>query len=267
MPPAPLPLAPDDKTRYFIVCTGRSGSSLLAAVLADAGAQFDMQIPEDWDPADGELEHRLVEECSRLFRRASYIQGGKRYFLLYKYMIDFYRSQGKKRLRAALARARYVKALNADLWMSNVVKLGYRPRIIVNYRDFAANARSYYLMTGMRLPEFATYYRRINGNALLMLNVFGGCAIESDELTDLGETAWADALAQATGLDREALLASRARRVKPRAMDGSDNAPVVPLHDAACEQVCSDLRSLKGIHFPPSGQMRRQLGENSPTPA
>ncbi len=257
MPPAPARPA-EDSLRYFILCTGRSGSTLLAAILADCGAEFGMPNPDDWDRAGGDLEHPLVSRCSLLFRRAGYIQGGKRYFLLYKYMIDNYRSRGKKLLRRALAEARFVKAMNVDLWLWHVPKFGYQPRMIVSYRAFGETARSYFVRTGIRLPEFADYYRRTYGNALLMMDVFGGCAVSWEELADPAETGWADALSQATGFDRDALLASRARRLKPE--DGAgDNRPKVPLHDEASEKIYRELRSLSGIYVPPSHQFRRKI--------
>jgi LPS sulfotransferase NodH len=38
----------NDKYRYMLVGTGRSGSSLLSAILADAGANFDMPNVSAW---------------------------------------------------------------------------------------------------------------------------------------------------------------------------------------------------------------------------
>ena len=50
--------------------------------------------------------------------------------------------------------------------------------------------------------------------ATIQLSVFGGCAINYDDLADANQTAWADALAQLTGIERDALLASREQYIR-----------------------------------------------------
>ena len=145
-----------------------------------------------------------------------------------------------------------------DLWIWQVIRLGYKPRIIISYRDFAANARSFYIVKGLGLPEFAECYRRINRSALLMLDVFGGCAIGFEELVGASETAWADALSQATGLNREALLENRNRRLKQMGAPSGTNPPGPPLRDPGAERVYEDLLALTGVYVPPSPEILRK---------
>ena len=38
-----------DRTRYLLLTPGRSGSSLLASLLADLGANFGLPAPGDWN--------------------------------------------------------------------------------------------------------------------------------------------------------------------------------------------------------------------------
>ena len=45
-----------EQKRFFIVNPGRTGSTLLAAILADAGADFCFETPESWDPTTGDTE-------------------------------------------------------------------------------------------------------------------------------------------------------------------------------------------------------------------
>ena len=56
-----IPIVSSDfPSKYFIVTVGRTGSSLLCAVLADASADFGMKAPEDWDPRRGVMELRVL---------------------------------------------------------------------------------------------------------------------------------------------------------------------------------------------------------------
>ncbi len=85
----------DEKVRFIMVTTGRSGSSLLAAIIADAGGNFGFPPEDEWDPESGAMEHPLAQQASHLFRRAYYLRRAKRLFLFYKYLIDIRRSLGK----------------------------------------------------------------------------------------------------------------------------------------------------------------------------
>ena len=64
----------DELVRFIMVTTGRSGSSLLAAIIADAGGNFGFPSEDEWDPAAGAMEHPVAQEASRLFRRAYYLR-------------------------------------------------------------------------------------------------------------------------------------------------------------------------------------------------
>lgn len=250
----------EDLTRYFIVTTGRSGSSLLAAILGDSGADFGLSVPKDWDKNSGTLEHPAIDEVSRLFRRARYVSAGKRYFLFYKYLIDMRRSLGKKKLKRALRTIRYSKGENFDLWIWHVIKLGYRPQIIVTYRNFVDTAIGYYIIHGLDTQDFAARYTRAYRNALLMLNVFGGCAVDYAELIDPAETAWAEALARVTGLDRERLIESRAQRVEQRSGADVTGNTMANLTIPEVDGVYKDLQQLRGVYIPPSRQIMRKWG-------
>jgi len=202
------------------------------------------------------MEHPVAQEASRLFRRAYYLRRVKRLFFFYKYLIDIRRSLGKKKLREVLKEAHFIKADNMDLWVWHLTKMGYRPRIITTYRRFVDNARSLFILRGMGFDDIVDYYCRINQNALLMLDVYGGCAVSYEEAVDLDDTAWADALALTTGLSRDALLAARDKRIKGKVQH---DPVVVGLSDPTAERIYEKLRKLKGIAVEPSPQFRRKL--------
>ncbi|WP_420349073.1 hypothetical protein [Pelagibius sp.] len=261
----------DDRLRYFIINSGRCGSSLLAAILADSGADFGLPVPADWSQDEGALEHPDIDYVSRQFRRAAYLLPRKRSSLLVKYQIDIRQSRAKKRARQVLSQVGYAKTDNLDLWTWHVTKMGYHPRIIVSYRDFAATARSFFILRGLHFHHFAENYSRTYENALMMLDVYGGCAVAFEEMVNPNETAWADALSQATGLPRDRLLHHRDERLKegggrPRETAGPDgaapaaNRPKIVLESPRAAAVEAQLRRLKGCYLPPSAQIRRKWG-------
>lgn len=246
----------DEKTRFIMVTTGRSGSSLLAAIIADAGGDFGFPSEDEWDPESGAMEHPAAQQASQLFRRAYYLRRAKRLFIFYKYLIDIRRSLGKKKLRKVLKEARFVKAGSMDLWVWHLTKMGYRPRIIATYRRFEDNARSLFVMTGMGFDDIVEYYCRINQNALLMLGVYGGCAVSYEEVVDLDDTAWADALALTTGLSRDALLVARDNRMRDKIQYCPEG---IGLSDPTADRIYQELRKLKGVAVEPSPRFRRKL--------
>ena len=246
----------DEKVRFIMVTTGRSGSSLLAAIIADAGGNFGFPPEDEWDPESGAMEHPLAQQASQLFRRAYYLRRAKRLFLFYKYLIDIRRSLGKRKLRKVLKEAHFIKANNMDLWVWHLTKMGYRPRIIATYRRFSDNARSLFIMMGMGFDDIVDYYCRINQNALLMLDTYGGCAVSYEEVVDPEDTAWADALALTTGLGRDALLAARDKRIGDKV---KQNQEVVELSDPTADRIYEKLRKLKGVAVEPSPQFHRKL--------
>ena len=246
----------DEKIRFIMVTTGRSGSSLLAAIIADAGGNFGLPSEDDWDPDAGAMEHPVAQEASRLFRRAYYLRRAKRHFLFYKYLVDIRRSLGKRKLRKVLKEAHFIKADNMDLWVWHLTKMGYHPRIVTTYRRFSDNARSLFIKNGMGFDDIVNYYCRINQNALLMLDAYGGCAVSYEEVVDPEDTAWADALALTTGLGRDALLAARDKRIEGKAQQCPE---VVGLSDPTAGRIYEMLRKLKGVAVEPSSQFRRKI--------
>ncbi len=248
----------ENRARYFIVSSGRCGSSFLAAILADAGADFGMPTPSDWTQDSGALEHEDINYVSRQFRRAEYLLPRKRISLVAKYLIDIRRSLGKKRARDVLRHIRYAKSDNLDLWIWHVTKMGYRPHLIISYRAFDKTARSFHVLRGTGLPHFAEGYCRTYENALLMLDVYGGCAISFEELVNLNETSWADALSRTTGIAATTLIECRNARLKPPSDTRTGKCPRVPLRSQEATDIEERLRQLKGQFFPASSQIVRK---------
>jgi len=205
------------KQRFFIVGTGRSGSSLLAAILADAGAVFDIPRRESWNPGSGAYEHPLIISARRWQSRMRKIDES---LLPNRLGYRFCYRRMTRDLDTLLRRALFVKSSDLYLLVHHAKHLGYAPSIIVSYRDFNRYARSRFLRSGNTLGELIERYRNTYGTAALQLQTFGGCVVSYDDLVDSSEVGWIEAVATVTGLPQEAILRARAQRVRvPRAVD------------------------------------------------
>jgi hypothetical protein len=200
--------------RYFLLTNGRSGSSLLAAVLADAGADFGMAAPESWDPQTGQMENAAVKHAAHHYRRAYDIERGRGFNLLPRYEAKLRWSRGRRWLRRALDQASYLKIGDMDLLAQPAFRLGYLPQLILIYRRFEPNLASLIVgRTHAGPDELAREYVRIYRQGLLLMHCFGGCAIGYEQLVDPQQRQWAAALAAVTGLSEAKLLQARSARL------------------------------------------------------
>ncbi len=238
--------------RFFVITAARTGSTLLSAILGDAGADFGLPTPTDWDRSGGELEHPELWRALRYFRSADAISTGRPRVGFARMRWNACRSLGKRRLRRALDAARYVKVYGGHELVRRAFKLGYFPTVILSYRRFEDQARSFGLMHAHATWEsLRENYRHIYGNGLWLLDTFGGCVVSYEMLVDRRETAWAEPLSRVTGLSAERLLAARDRRC-----DGPSRTVELAV-DPAMDRIHATIDVLKGKVIPPSDQALR----------
>lgn len=241
------------KRKFLILTTGRSGSSLLAGILIDAGASFGVRRKKDWDRSSDAHANKNGKRAAQFFRLAYDLDADKPSNPLTKWLWDYRRHVAKKSLKSALSEIDYLKTEDLDLTTQSAFKLGYFPTIIASYRRFEQHALSRMLMRGhFQTDKLAADYNRVYRNTLALLQIYGGCAISYEELTTLDEKAWAKALAAVTGLSEMALLDARASRVD--ADRPEINLPVV---NPVGSEIYSRLYELRGKAFSPSPQALR----------
>jgi len=235
----------DTKRRYIIVTVGRTGSSVLAAILSDAGANFAMPDRKDWNPKSGAYEHDLFWSAYTWYSRADKINNS-----IIPNALGWRRAQNKMReqLTELMEQADYAKYPGGAIWLvQTIAQLGYDVRVIVNYRRFEDYARSRYLRFGWGIQQIVDTYLNVYGTALMQLEYFGGCAVDFEEIVDPNATEWLSALAKLTGLSEDKLMQSQSERVK--ATSTSEEKP--PLHnpmieDKRIQEMYQALRDLKG---------------------
>jgi hypothetical protein len=244
-----------ESRRFFIVTAARTGSTLLSAILADAGADFGMTAPPQWNRAGGDLEHPELWRALQYFSDAERISMmGRPGFGLSRMRWNIYRSLGKRRLRAGLDQVRFAKVYGAHKLVRPAFKIGYFPTIILSYRRIEDQALSLGLMHAHANWEFARdNYLHIYGNGLWLLNMFGGCVVGYDDILSRTDTAWAAALARTTGLPAARLIEARGRRVE----DASPAAQAM-WFDRSAAPMFEAIQALRGMVIPPSQQALRQ---------
>src|SRR5690242_20580699 len=110
-----------DRQRFFIVSAGRTGSSLLAAILVDAGADFGMPRRESWNPQNGAYEHQLALRSYMWHQRADMLEDVPFASRLRTYCDR----RSLSLLRTLLQEVRFVKT-STLLWLTQPAqRLGY----------------------------------------------------------------------------------------------------------------------------------------------
>lgn len=248
------------RRRVFVLTAGRSGSTLLASILADAGGDFGMPIPERWDPGTGALEHDDLRRAALWMRLAHQISVDRPPIGYRRIRWTIFRSLGKSRAKRALRRARFLKCVDADLLVNPAFRMGFLPTIVVSYRRFEDFVASAALMRNhTTLETLAANYTRSNRNALLWLSIFGGCVVNQQQLTDPDDTSWVEPLATVTNLPPARLLEARIRRFGKR-------VPIAqtPCLDQGAQQIFEAIDARRGMIIPPSAQALRSWTQKQP---
>jgi hypothetical protein len=239
-------------TRFFIITAARTGSTLLSAILADAGADFGMATPQEWDRAGGELEHPGLARAFYYFSKAELISKERPRFGISRLRWVLYRSYGKKKLREVLSSCRFAKHYNVYKLVRPAFKIGYYPTVILSYRQFEDQAISFGLMhPHADWDLLCKNYHEVYKNGLWLLNTFGGCAVAYEEVVNLDDCSWAQPLADVTGLPIAKLIDARDRRV------AQSSCRLATGIDDQTTRIYEAMRSLSGKAVPSSPQALR----------
>ncbi|MEX2480256.1 MAG: hypothetical protein WD928_05280 [Gammaproteobacteria bacterium] len=244
------------RQRHFVLTFGRSGSSLLCAILADAGADFALPVPASWDPRHGIMEHPQIKQAAHHMRRAFDIDAGRRFVIAPRIEAGIRRRRARRHLCRALEAAAYVKIGDLDLLVQMAFALGYSPRVLLNLRRFEDCLASTLVGRKHHGPDsLAVDYARICRQGLALMQTFGGCVVSYEDLLGGSEAAWIPAAATVTGLDADALRRAARQRVNAP-VHGPANVAVVY---GECRTLYETLSALNGRVFEPSAPVCRAL--------
>ena len=222
---------------------GRSGSSLLSAILADAGAFFNMPNISSWDRKSGAYEHPKLHSAFKWYSRSQKIMKS---VLPSQPLKRFFEIRFQRDLSDLFSDTIFTKSTGLIWLVHRIHKLGYQPKLILSYRKFEGYAASRHLRSGWSAPELVKDYIGVNSTALLQLQIFGGCAVSYEELTNTKDQSWAEAISTVTGLNCSQLLQSREKHSIPISRNST-----LPIFDEAANDIYTKFLKLKGTVINP----------------
>lgn len=228
--------------KYFVMTTGRAGSSLLMNIIGASGGNIGQPALDEWDIRLGAHENSVLNDAQLYWDYSEKLRPMCYLSHPHMWLRKFLRSVAKKKFKRAVKTANFHKSGSAGMPML-AGKFGYRPRVIALYRHYASYMQSAYQRHGDSVEKLADYYINNNASILFLVDLYGGCAISFEELTDLNETAWAAALAGVTGLDQNVLLAKREGMLKKNRLSVPERLDMFP--DFLVQRLESVLAALK----------------------
>lgn len=241
--------------RFLIVCTGRDGSTLLSAILAESGADFNARMTREWNPRAGAYESWTVAKATAHYDQ--FIDLNAKSFLspLIRFRRRIHRLWAKYLMRRHLGKGCFTKIGSAHRLSQLVRIVGYHPVIILLYRDYRAQFGSAFVRKPFTYSELADKYFNTLATGLLSLSIYGGCVISYEELVDPESTDWAKRLGTTCHIDPAVLLQSRSRLLK---VEGGDGVGGYVMQDARLDALMEKLDLLRRMNHQPS-----RLGERS----
>ena len=228
------------KQRFLIATMGRSGSSLLSAILATAGADFGLgTTPTEWKRKRGEYESQGLALPYIAYRLYELLPSWPS---LLRYTKKFLRNRMKKSLSTTLQKATYLKSPILVYLTQDIYGLGYSPKLIISYRAFHKLAQSIYLNSRRSYSAIVEAYVDIYGTALLQLDMFGGCVVKYADIVDVDNTDWINPVSAITGIEDEIIIECRRKIVQ------SSKVLTQPFFDTAIDnRVISISETLDGL--------------------
>lgn len=242
--------------RFLIVCTGRDGSTLLSAILAAAGANFGEPEKRDWDPRGGAYESWAAARASAHYNR--FIDLNEDSFLSRWMRLKrrYHRLWAKTLAKRYFSRVHFAKIGAAHRFPQLVRLVGFRPVIVLLYRDYHTQFASAFVRKPFSYGELADKYFSTLATGLISLSLYGGCILRYEEVIDPSARDWADRLGGACRIAPKRLLDARAAILKRGGAVEESNAYV--MDDARLDALVARLDELT-----PQRHVAGRLGERA----
>jgi hypothetical protein len=200
-----------NKRLYCITGPGRSGSSLLAAVIAHSGGNFGMEARIDWDHQKGSMEHpwghASYTYLSRKRKLSESILPQRLFGMAY---LDRQFKSSMSKLKAV----DYAKSSTLVWVVPYLTQVGIAPKVIVSFRDFTSYALSRHRKFGWDFDKLVEGYINVYMTAWVQLHSYGGIIVDYADMCDTANNEWLSGISELTGLRIDDLIASRDRIVK-----------------------------------------------------
>ncbi|PPK85329.1 hypothetical protein CLV84_2224 [Neolewinella xylanilytica] len=215
--------------KYLVAGEKRTGTTLLCAILAKAGAEFGFPHDREWFRGSGDYEHPIMIENYKYLKRAR----------LAKFVSDTMAARLQRKIQSnmkeLLAEVDYIKYPPLSHSLPIHMKLaGHEVRLVITIRKFNTFAMSAVAKNGECFKELKEAYIDTYKTNLLNLYLYGGCAVLYEDIVDREKTDWAVRVSQITGVSADKLLQARDTLMNPTV---SRNA----INEATIDRECDEL--------------------------
>lgn len=194
--------------RYFVLSSGRAGSTLCASLFTAAGANFGCGTVGEWDVRAGAFEHKESTRVAQYNERGLELKSYSHRSRWAMYRRKYHRAMAKKNTKSLMEKAEYAKTSSSAI-IKLAKTLGYEPTVLLLYRSFNDYALSGFLRSGRNYSQMLEHYYQTYSTGLIALQIYGGCVIHYDEIADTTNNEWIDRVCEVSSLDRQKLIAAR----------------------------------------------------------
>ena len=215
--------------KYLVAGGKRTGTTLLCAILANAGADFGFPRDREWFRGSGDYEHRIMLDNYKHLKRARMAQP----------VSDNFAAREHRKIEAnmkeLLNEVDYIKYPPLSQYLPiHIKRAGFDLRLLITIRKFNTFALSAVAKSGGSFNELKEIYLDTYKTNLLNLYLYGGCAVLYEDIVDHASTEWSARVGTVTGIPAEALLRARDELIKPTR---SRNA----IGDTTIDRECDEL--------------------------
>ena len=237
--------------KYLVAGGKRTGTTLLCAILANAGADFGFPRDREWFRGSGDYEHDIMIDNYKYLKRARMAQP----------VSDSFAARQQRKIEAnmkeLLSQVDYIKYPPLSQYLPiHMKRAGFDVRLLITIRHFNTFALSAVAKSGGAFSELKDIYLDTYKTNLLNLYLYGGCAVLYEDIVDHEKTDWSERVSQVTGIAAAELLKARDELIKPTK---SRNAIGEVTIDRDCDELYATYAELSTKIFEPDRKKQHSV--------
>jgi len=229
------------KKKYLIITAGRTGSSVLAAVMNRAGADFGLGDKAEWNRKLGAFEHPLLWRAQNWHSKSRKIEES---LIPNSIGLSFCRKKVFATLGKVVSDVDFLKSITLVNLTWYIEQMGYKPVIILSFRNFRDYSLSYLsaaFQPNRGYQNTVREYVDTYATGLLQLSRYGGAVVSYDDVINFDKEGWAEQLEDWTKIGKEKLLQARNELVKARNPKGERS------YDVPYKELSNDVKEIEGV--------------------
>lgn len=225
------------KKRYFVVGTGRCGTSMLAAIIDSVGGNFANIRRKAKNGRGGYFESDNLVLAYKWYKRANLLTDP-----VPDLIRRFCRSRADRYLKKNLKTTIWHKFPHFHYHIGEVKRLGYTPVIVGVWRDLWPMAISFHKKNRISADPAIKHWLEVNLNLLFLLTIYPGCLVKFEDIMNHESDIWRKEISRVTEFKVDDLLEARKKIVDDRLHHSPElRLDVLPeeaskLHDALMER-------------------------------